>query len=101
MKYLVGYECDFEEKIENLAKQLDDTDGEELAEKLCKVFGFDENTKVEELSVLDIIPGMVELLLGIPSEILTKPMMQLTKEDEKLCDEAMDRVATIFTSNKA
>jgi hypothetical protein len=100
MKYLIGYECDFEEKIENLAKQFD-TDDEELAEKLCKVFGFDENTKVEELSVLDIIPGLVELLLGIPSEILTKPMMQLTKKDEMLCDEAINRVTTVFTSNKA
>ena len=100
MKYLVGYECDFEEKLEGIVKQFD-TDDEEFAEKLCKVFGFDENTKVEELSVLDIIPGMVELLLGIPSEILTKPMMQLTKEDEMLCDEAMNRAMTVFTSNKA
>lgn len=99
MKYLIGFGCDFEEKLEGIVKQLD-TNNDEFAEKLCKVFGFDENTKVEELSILDIIPGLVELLLGIPSEILTKPMMQLTKEDEMLCDEAMDRVATIFTSNK-
>ena len=100
MKYLVGYECDFEEKLNGIVEQFN-TDDEEFAEKLCKVFGFDENTKVEELSVLDIIPGLVELLLGIPSEILTKPMVQLTKEDEKLVDEAVDRVTTIFTSNKA
>ena len=99
MKYLFGYENDFEEKLEGIVKQFD-TDDEELAEKLCKVFGFDENTKVEELSILDIIPGLVELLLGIPSEILTKPMTKLTKEDEMLCDEAMNRAVTIFTSNK-
>lgn len=101
MKYLFGYNDDFEKKCENIGMEFEEAStNEERAAKLCKIFGFDENTKAEELSILDIIPGVAELLLGIPSELFTKPLCQLTKEDEKLYDEAINRVMTVFTSNK-
>ena len=101
MKMLFGFESDFEEKLENIANELEsEACSKERAEELAKVFGIDENTNVDELSILDMIPAMFELLLGVPGEILTKPISQLTEEDEKLYDEAIDRVMTVFTSNK-
>ena len=102
MKYLFGFDATFEEKCENIGNELDKaSNNEERAAELCKMFGFDENTKAEELSILDLIPGMCELLLGIPAGFFTKPLCQLTEEDEKLYDEAVDRIMTVFTSNKA
>lgn len=101
MKYLIGYEDGYTNKWDGIARDLKLIDDDkELVTKLCETFGLDENTKVEEISVLDIIPGMVELMLGIPAEIITKPMVQLTAEDEKIVDDAFDRIMTVYTSNK-
>lgn len=99
MKYLVGYDETYTEKWESIANDLNVND-EELATKLCEMFGFDENTKLEELSILDTIPGMIELMFGIPAEIITKPITQLTAEDEKVCADAFDRVMTVYIGNK-
>lgn len=99
MKYLVGYEDSYFDKLDGIAKELDGN-SEEIVTKLCKMFDLDENTKIEELSVQDIIPGLAELLLGIPHEIITKPMMQLTAEDSKICEDALNRVMTVYTSEK-
>ena len=96
MKYLVGYEESYTDKLERIVKDLDG-DENELISKLCEMFGLDENTKVEELSVLDMIPGMVELMFDIPAEIITKPMVQLTDEDEKIVDDAFDRIMTVYS----
>lgn len=101
MKYLFGFGCNFEEKCEKIGEELKNASNqEERAAELMRMFGFDENTKPEELTILDIIPGIYELLLDIPHEFWTKPICQLTEEDEKLYDDAMNKVMTVFTSNK-
>lgn len=101
MKYLFGFDCDFEEKCEKIGTELDDiSTQDERAAELMRMFNFDENTKPEELTILDIIPGVAELMLDIPHEFWTKPICQLTEEDEKLYDDAVNKVMTVFTSNK-
>lgn len=101
MKYLVGFESDFEEKLANIGNELEsDSTSEERAKELIKLLKLDENVNADELSMLDIVPAIFELMLGVPAEILTKPMVHLTEEDMKLYDEALDRVMTVFTSNK-
>lgn len=96
MKYLVGYEESYTDKLESIVKDLNG-DEIELVTKLCEMFGLDKNTKVEELSVLDIIPGLVELMFDIPAEIITKPMVKLDAEDEKIVDDAFDRIMTVYS----
>lgn len=101
MKHLYGFDIDVEEKLEKIAMELNDgSTQEERVTELMRTFGFDENTKLEELTLLDIIPGFYELMLGIPHEIWTKPMVQLTEEDDTLYEDAMNKVVTVFTSNK-
>ena len=96
MKYLIGYEESYTDKLESIAKDLNG-DEIELMKKLCEMLGLDENIKVEELSVLDMIPGLVELMFDIPAEIITKPMLQLNAEDEKIVNDAFDRIMTIYS----
>lgn len=101
MKYLYGFDCDIEKKCDEIGAELDYAcSNEERAKEMMRIFNFDENTKADEISILDIIPGLGELLLGIPHEYWTKPISQMTEEDHKLYDEVFDKVVTIFTSNK-
>lgn len=55
---------------------------------------------VFKLTLLDIIPAVGKIMLGLPTEFWTKPLAEITEEDEAMFKEIMDRSYTFFESTK-
>ena len=99
MKYLVGIETDLEKKMDEFAAKVDSSDEDGL-EAIARELGFDENTDVNKLTLLDIMPALYKVMLGMPIELWTKPLVEMTEEDGATVQEIMDRGCTFFESTK-
>lgn len=99
MKYIVGIKTDLEKRMDEFAAKVYSSDEDGL-EVIVRELGFDENTDIDKLTLLDVIPAFGKIMLGLPIEFWTKPLAEMTKEDEAMYDEIMDQCYTFFESTK-
>lgn len=99
MKYLVGIETDLEKRMDEFAAKVDSSDEEGL-DAIAHELGIDENTDIDKLTMLDVIPALYKIMLDLPIEFWTKPLAEMTEEDEAMFKEIMDRSYTFFESTK-
>lgn len=99
MKYIVGIETDLEKRMDDFVAKLESSDENGLGVMYGEL-GFDENTDIDRLTMLDIMPAIGKIMLGLPTEFWTMPLAEMTKEDEAMFKEIMDRSYTFFESTK-